>query len=256
MTTLQLPRSPPYPKIASKISFWDQAVAEHTNPHVMANNISHGNRGCQTQHSFGTALQGDLVATRKALSECATGQEHDGKSAACTFQTLFEHTGGQIANLNRVLQRLKSAGEVAFAPECFLTRVNDQDIIYLLETFYTPAYTVNAQTMYREDHKYPNKHVPHEERKGRSHAQDAICLKDRPHDKLKWLCQTCGDLILSQKDRVTIRSDVYHFKCVKCIVCGASLRVQKSYMTYDGNNCCGPACIRRYDGANVNQNRN
>jgi hypothetical protein len=233
MTTLQLPRSPPYPKIASKISFWDQAVADHTNPHVMAHNISHGDRGCQTQHSFGTALQGDLVATRKALSECATvtvnEQEHDGKSTACcTFQTLFEHTGGQIANLNRVLQRLKSVGEVAFAPECFLTRVNDQDIIYLLETFYTPAYTVNAQTMYREHHQYPNKHVPHEERKGRSHAQDAICLKGRRQDKLKWLCQTCGGLILSQKDRMTIRSDVYHVKCVKCIVCVVPVFVSRN----------------------------
>jgi hypothetical protein len=98
------------------------------------------------KYDFRSGLQRDLLKTRAALRQCVRSKQFGFCSSCTTFGQLFEHTEGQIANLNRVLQNLKRVEEIDFDPELFLVGVNDDQTIQLKQRFWKEEYIVDSET--------------------------------------------------------------------------------------------------------------
>lgn len=160
----------------------------------------------------------------------------------------FIFTEGRIANLNRILQNLKSQGEIHFEPECFFMGVHDQEAIELLDGFWKEEYKVDETSAFRPFLSYYLKHVAHEDRRGRSYVAENLKTLHESH------CSSCSKRVES-RDRITIRGRVFHMKCISCVVCGASLRQKADYLSFDGQVCCSSTCVRQYDASHVTQKR-
>lgn len=226
--------------LQQRIAAFEQAAAKANDPQIMASKIS--SKSDRKKYDFGRGLCHDLATTRVAL--CACANEHGG--GVCTFGSLFKESGGRIANLNRILQNLKEAREIAFQPECFFECVHDKERIYLNETFWAESYAVTDQNIYRNE--LSSEAIPELQRKGRSYVAEDLLTRDE-HD-----CVVCSKHVRDE-DRITIRAHVFHLSCVECSVCGASPHRKKDYVTFDGNLCCSSECVGRYDGAHVHQKR-
>jgi hypothetical protein len=224
--------------LQSRIEAFEWAAAEATDAQAMASKISE--KSDRKKYDFCRGLKNDLINTRAALRACS---DHNGM---CTFGELFSYTGGRIANLNRILQNLKSAREVRFEPECFFMGVHNEEVIELLGQFWNEKYTVDEASVFR--HGWIPTDVPENDRRGRSYVKENLTTMDVFH------CFQCAKRVKA-KDRITIRAHVYHMKCIFCVVCGSSLRRKADYITFDGQICCSPDCLRQYDASHVRQER-
>jgi hypothetical protein len=224
--------------LRSRIKSFERAATEATDAQVMASKISETSD--RKKYDFCCGLKNDLMNTRAALRACSND------SGICTFGELFSYTGGRIANLNRILQNLKSAREVRFEPECFFMGVHNDEVIELLGQFWNEEYTVDEVSVFRNGLTPTD--VPDNDRRGRSYIKENLTTKDVFH------CFTCSKRVQA-KDRITIRASVYHIKCVFCVVCESSPRRNADYITFDGQICCGSDCIRQYDASHVRQAR-
>ena len=193
------------------------------------------------KYKFAQGLSNDLKHTRAALRTVASENR-------CTFGYLYEYTEGRIANLNRVLQNMKRANEIEFADEIemFLSGVHDNEEIALLPKFWNEEYQVDETNVFRPGRM--NINVPEEDRRGRSYVAEDIATRHLSE------CCACSSSVKTE-DRMTIRGQVFHLKCIKCAVCGSSLSQKKDYITFDAQICCSAECIHRYDAANVQQQR-
>ena len=239
-----------------RIAAFEQAAADAVNPERMAAKISF--RSDRKKYDFADGLRRDLLATRAALRHCCccsvaarsrtiTSSRRSSSTSCCTFQHLFKYTDGHIANLNRVLQNLKNANEVTFSPECFFIGVNCHEKIRLLDKFWNEEYMVNAENVFRWTNTTTDARLL--SHKGRSYVEENRQTMRVHH------CASCHQHV-GAYDRLAIRDKVFHLKCLRCIVCGASPSQKMDYLTFDGEICCGSDCIRRYDGAHVHQQRN
>jgi len=235
-------------KVDDRIAAFEQAAADAVNPEIMASKISF--KSDRKKYDFCSGLLRDLKATRAALRQCASGQD-DGDNARrlrTTFRELYDFTGGQIANLNRVLQNLKKAKEISFGPECFFVGVNDEETIQLLDKFWEEEYTVDAENVFRPGRCGRSGTIAQNERKGRSYVEEnRITVELRR-------CAVCNEAV-DAKERMAVREQVYHLRCLTCVVCGSSPRRKMDYLTFDGQICCCSDCVRRYDGAHLQQKR-
>jgi hypothetical protein len=240
-------------RIQSRIAALERASAAAVDPVIMAAKVS--DKSDRKKYDFASGLKRDLLSTRAALAAlccCSAEDDHEKRGKeSCTFGELFDYTGGIIANLNRVLQNLRSAGEISFVPECFFIGVNETEMIELLDKFWSEEqqYVVDTNNVFRRPNGSTLKHVPQEKRLGRSYVAENLATKDLVH------CTVCSEQV-QPEERITIRVDVFHMKCLHCAVCGSSPRIKADFVTFDGRICCSSDCVRRYDGANVRQDRN
>jgi hypothetical protein len=236
--------SPPFPQesrngsLQSRIEAFERAAAEATDTQVMASKISQ--KSDRKKYDFCRGLKNDLMNTRAALRACSDD------SGICTFGELFSYTGGRIANLNRILQNLKSAREVRFDPECFFMGVHNDQVIELLDQFWNEGYAVDEVSVFRPG--WTATDVPENDRRGRSYVKENLTTMNVFH------CFACAKRVKA-KDRITIRACVYHIKCISCVVCGSNPRRKADYITFDGKICCSSDCVRQYDAAHVRQVR-
>jgi hypothetical protein len=234
-----------------RIAAFEQAALDATDPKIMASQIS-SKSSDRKKYDFRSGLQRDLLKTRAALRQCVRNKQFEFCSSCTTFGQLFEHTEGQIANLNRVLQNLKRVEEIDFDPELFLVGVNDDQTIQLKQRFWKEEYIVDSENVFQrryleQDHRIANEDST-SPRKGRSYIDENLATMRQKY------CAACHEFV-DELDRLTIRSLVYHSKCLTCTVCGSSPRQRLDYMTFDGNICCGHGCVRQYDGAHIRQQR-
>jgi len=222
----------------ARIAAFEKAAADANDPQTMAAKISEFSD--RKKYNFADGLKRDLENTRAALRATEV-------DAVCTFGALFRFTEGQIANLNRILQNLKKANEIDFDVEVFFEGMHDAEPIRLLESFWEGDYTVDAENVFRPGRNMRD--VPEDERKGRSYVKDNLTTRNVKE------CATCGELV-TDHDRVTVRANVYHLNCIKCVQCGASPRIKADFVTFDGQLACSSECIKNYDGAHQNQARN
>mmetsp|Transcript_8576 Transcript_8576/g.15084 ORF Transcript_8576/g.15084 Transcript_8576/m.15084 type:complete len:252 (+) Transcript_8576:107-862(+) len=224
--------------LMSRIAAFEQAAAEANDPEVMAAKISEFSD--RKKYNFADGLKRDLEHTRAALRACAG----DGKS--CTFGALFEFTEGKIANLNRILQNLKNANEVAFQVEVFFAGPHANEPITLLDAFWDQDYTVDAENVFRPGRNF--KDVEEKDRKGRSY------VSENQESRGQRECTACGELV-AENSRLVLRGRVFHMQCVECVVCGAHPRSKADFVTFDGEVACSSECIKLYDAAHPNQAR-
>lgn len=225
--------------LQSRIAAFEQAAADAIDPEMMAAKISA--KSDRKKYAFASALANDLRHTRAALRAVASDGEE-----SCTFASLYKYADGSIANLNRVLQNMKEANEISFAPECFFAGVHDHEVIILHKQFWKEAYKVDEENVFRPGRLFKN--VIEEERKGRSYVAE-----DRETRHVTE-CSVCSRQVCVE-ERITIRAQVFHLSCLSCAVCGACPRQKKDYITFDGQVCCSSDCIQRYDAAHIRQRR-
>lgn len=226
------------PVLQDRIKAFERAAAAATDAQVMASKVSE--KSDRKKYDFCTGLRNDLANTRSALRACSDD------SGICTFGELFSYTGGRIANLNRILQNLKSAGEVRFDPECFFMGMHNEQEIELLEQFWKEDYIVDETSVFRQGCNALD--VPEKDRRGRSYVNENLKTIHVFH------CSACSERVKA-KDRITVRACVYHLKCITCVACGSNPRRKADYITFDGQVCCSSDCVRQYDGAHVRQER-
>jgi hypothetical protein len=251
-----------------RIRALEEAASNAVDPEIMASKVSSRSKD-RKKYDFSAGLQRDLLKTRAALYECAL-QNSQGKllvgdknkdhhcasstsrilgntTTGCTFGQLFALTAGEIANLNRVLENLKQAGEISFHPECFFLGRNDDDDIVLLGAFWKQAYMVDSINVFRCSGA-TNSIADPKKRKGRSYVEENLATYQQQH------CASCLQLV-DRIDRLTIRSKVFHRQCLQCVVCGSNPRQKLYFLTFDANICCSHECVRTYDGAHILQER-
>jgi len=244
--------------IQKRIATLEQAAADAVDPEIMASKMSSTSKRVHKQCNFCLGLQHDVERTRTALLACCCRCEDGGsggKSTAdassrrsTTFGALFDHTGGEIANLNRALQNLKHAQEISFRPECFFVGPHDHEIIVLQDAFFwkNNNYAVDDSNAFR---RHDDNASPEHQRQGRSHVQENLATL---HVATCWSCQKSA---LNEQDRWTIRGHVFHRACLTCVVCGSHPRSKSDFVTFDGHICCSADCIRKHDGAHIQQER-
>lgn len=237
----QRPRDTEVSLLQARVEAFEQAAADATDARILASRIS--DKSDRKKYDFASGLQHDVRDTRTALRRlcCTNGNR------SCTFGELFEHTEGRIANLNRVLQNLKTANEVDFEPECFFMGTNDESLIELLEQFWKEEYTVDGDNVFRLGGE-STVLIPEQDRRGRSYVGEDLQTRNVVE------CTVCSTRV-KEKDRITIRASVYHLNCISCVVCGSSPRRKADYVTFNGEFCCSADCVRQYDGAHVRQER-
>jgi len=228
--------------IRTRIAAFEQAAVDSSDPRLLALKISE--KSDRKKYNFADGLLRDLHSTRAALKSCCTSSPN-GKMT-CTFGELYDCTEGKIANLNRVLQNLRKAREVRFEPECFFNGVHNDEVIELLDHFWSEQYVVNERNVFRT--VIPVETTPHDERRGRSYFEENERTRRVEH------CSVCNERVRAE-ERITIRCSVLHLRCISCAVCGACPRQKADYVTFDGKMCCGAACIRWYDAAHRLQER-
>jgi len=241
--------------IQKRIATLEKAAADAVDPEIMASKISSTSKRVHKQYNFCLGLQHDVERTRTALLACCREGGGGGKSStdtssyySTTFGALFDYTGGEIANLNRVLQNLKHAQEISFRPECFFVGPHDHEIIVLQDAFFwkNNNYAVDDSNAFR---RHDDKVSPEQKRHGRSYVQENLATL---HVTTCWTCQKS---VLDEQDRWTIRGHVFHRACLSCVVCGSHPRSKSDFVTFDGHICCSTDCIRQYDGAHIQQER-
>jgi len=224
--------------IRDRIEALNQAAANAVDPDIVAAKISaYSDR---KKYAFAEGLQNDLRATRAALRSCCASRSHT------TFGEVFTHTAGSIANLNRVLQNLRKAREIEFEPECFFDGVHNDEIIELRHRFWEEEYTISESNVFQPGRV--SKETPENERRGRSYVTENLKTQTTHH------CCVCREEV-NAEDRITVRANVYHLKCISCTVCQCSPRQKADYVTFDGQLCCSVACIQKYDAAHLRQER-
>eukprot|EP00516_Mucochytrium_quahogii_P011565 CAMPEP_0203784920 /NCGR_PEP_ID=MMETSP0100_2-20121128/737_1 /ASSEMBLY_ACC=CAM_ASM_000210 /TAXON_ID=96639 /ORGANISM=" , Strain NY0313808BC1" /LENGTH=244 /DNA_ID=CAMNT_0050686961 /DNA_START=653 /DNA_END=1388 /DNA_ORIENTATION=+ len=150
--------------LKSRIAAFEAAAAEAADPKHMAAKISEFSD--RKKYNFASGLQHDVVATREAMKAVSK----DGKK--CMFGQVYEFTDGQIANLNRVLQNLKKAGEISFENEVFYQGQDDLAEITFLQPFFDEMYKVDGDNCFRPGRNMRD--VPEDERLGRSYVQENL----------------------------------------------------------------------------------
>ena len=226
------------PRIESRIAALERACLRAENLTLSAYKVSQ--KSDRKKYAFADGLKNDLRRTRTALQHLV------GDTNLCTFGSLYRYTQGQIANLNQVLRNLKRAGEIDFEPECFFDGIHNECSIEVLDYFWKEAYRVDETNVFRA--QTMEIYIQPEDRRGRSYeAEDA-------KTRHAHTCHACSKPV-HVEDRITIRAKVFHLGCLSCVVCGASPRQKKDYVTFDGQICCSSACIQRYNGAHVRQER-
>lgn len=276
--------------VSKRVAFFEKTYNDNVvDLRTIVSKVS--NKSDSKKYNFVEGLQRDLHHTRAALRACCScissrndscksgsntiQQEEDEEDVSTTttmttFRALFEYTDGTIANLNRVLQNLKSGNEICFEPECFLYGVNDNEPIVLLDLFWSQPYSVSRSNVFRK-HRHQNRQQDDDDddfldwdrRRGRCLEKEVqALLRQRNH------CARCNEYVHAN-DRVIIRANLYHASCLqfyRCACCGANL-VKKSLrrggrkqspecIAFDGSVLCGTDCIRRYDAAHLRQERN
>ena len=234
--------------VKAKIATFEQAAANASDPRLMACRLSE--KSDRKKYAFADGLRSDLQRTRAALKSCCASTSHNDGTAtrSCTFGALYDFTEGRIANLNKILQNLKKANEVCFEPECFFDGIHNDKVIELLDGFWKEEYTVNERNVFRVVGRAALKDTPPDERRGRSYFEENERTRN-VHN-----CSICMQRV-AEEDRITVRACVYHMKCISCVICGACPRHKADYLTFDGQICCGVACIRQYDAAHLLQER-
>jgi len=224
--------------LKSRIAAFEAAAAEAADPKHMAAKISEFSD--RKKYNFASGLQHDVVATREAMKAVSK----DGKK--CMFGQVYEFTDGQIANLNRVLQNLKKAGEISFENEVFYQGQDDLAEITFLQPFFDEMYKVDGDNCFRPGRNMRD--VPEDERLGRSYVQENLdtCGVTK--------CFECGEEVGDQ-ERLTIRNHVFHFHCIKCRQCNSKPREKHDFVAFDGSIMCSAECIKLYDAAHVRQAR-
>ena len=225
-------------KLKERIAAFEQAASDAIDPVVMASKVSSSKSCDRNKYDFSSGLRHDLETTRAALRACCSDDD------CCTFGTLFEYTGGEIANLNRILQNLRNADEISFAPECFFAGRHDAETICLQSKFWIESYNVEEHVF-----RVPQSDEIPAERHGRSYVVENLATRQVHH------CRVCAGHV-AVEERMTIRAKVFHRRCLHCAVCGTSPKNRSDYVTFDGKLCCGAECVRQYDGAHVQQERN
>lgn len=260
--------------VEERIAALEQAAMDGEDPYIMALKVS--DHSDMKKYNFCDGLQHDLEETRHALRiccDCCGDSTNVNSQHATTFATLFQFTEGRIANLNRVLQNLKRAGEISFVSECFLMGMSNsyQEKIVLLPNFFesnnNEVYSVSPNNVHRasrlgfvpqqdelgttsgDNNNSIDIMIPREQRKGRSYEEENLATMHCQQ------CFTCQQEITNQNDRIAVRGNVYHLQCLTCATCGASFRRKQVFMTFDGCICCTSDCLRQYDGAHRHQNR-
>lgn len=223
--------------MAARIAAFQQAAKDATDPVLMVKKVAAISD--KAKYKFKDGMNRDLVATRAALRAVSGGSD------SCCFGELYDHIDGQIANLNKVLQNLRAAGEVAFEQEMFLKGTHDDALITLLEKFYEGEYSVEDDNVFRA-REY--KDVAEAERHGRSYVKENLATLGVT------ICATC-DVEVSVLERMTVRDKVYHLRCLKCAQCGATPREKADYLSFDGQAMCSAACVSMYDASHLSQKR-
>mmetsp|Transcript_20114 Transcript_20114/g.58162 ORF Transcript_20114/g.58162 Transcript_20114/m.58162 type:complete len:245 (-) Transcript_20114:184-918(-) len=239
------------PTLKARVAAFERAAAAATDPKTMAAKISE--KSDRKKYAFADGLARDLANTRAALRTCAQARmservEDISGRMYCTFGELFEQTGGKIANLNRILQNLRSAGEIAYQPEVCFSSMHNKEEIDPLEIFWAQdsMYEVNSENVFRPGR--PTMDIPEAARRGRSYVKENLATINVKE------CALCGKEVAAL-DRMTIRNDVYHIRCIQCMVCGANPSKKADFLTFDGGVCCGTECVRMYDAAHLKQER-
>lgn len=225
--------------LLQKIAAFEQAAANTVDPRLSADKISEKSNG--KRYAFADGLRRDLESTRSALKSCCAFN-----GTTCTFGELYEFTEGKIANLNRILQNLRKAKEIYFQPECFFDGVHNDEVIKLLDQFWNEEYVINEQNVFQPGRGA--KDTPSDKRRGRSYFEENEKTRHVRH------CSVCRKRV-TPEERITFRACVFHMKCISCVVCGTCPKQKADYVTYDGQICCGAACIRLYDAAHLLQER-
>ena len=196
-----------------------------------------------------------------------------------TFYHLYTATEGRIANLNRVLQNLKRAGEVSFQPECFFMGYNVSEIIVIHPTTTTSTaavppskhshdtttalphppnprpptsshYSVNASNLYQTSQRQGlgNTHVPYAQRRGLSYEADHKFLmmrRQQPHE-----CFICHERInpfLDYWDQNRLTTVLLLRDRPRRHVCHARcIRCHQCHGTLRGQRCVD-CCCRTFD---------
>lgn len=225
--------------LMARIAAFEKAAKDATDPSAMQAKIS--DKSDRKKYNFAQGLENDVRQTRSALRDVCD----DGES--CTFGNLFQHLDGQVANLNRVLQNLKRAGEIDFEPEIFLEGVHKNTPIQILDKFWAQEYSVDQENVYRAaDVNF--KDVAEDERLGRSYVRDNLATRNAK------VCAICGEEV-SDLERMTVRDQLYHLRCLTCAQCGSHPRDKAERVSFDGKFVCSAECMKNYDAAHLRQDR-
>jgi hypothetical protein len=234
--------------VCRRIAAFELAASEALDPQVLASKIS--SKSDRKKYDFASGLKRDLRRTRAALRDCS-GRHYSNEGSpvlACKFLALFEYTGGQIANLNRILQNLKEQNEASFEPECFFVGVNDDELIILLDKFWKEEYDVDCENVFRPANTNMTQNVERDQRRGRSYEEENLQSLEQD------CCLICRQFVQSHQ-RLAIRACVYHIHCLQCAGCGAPLSKKMDFVSFDGNVLCSVTCIRLYDAQHIRQQR-
>jgi hypothetical protein len=232
--------------LSQRVKEFEAAAAAAADAKAQAAKISETSD--RSKYKYAAGMAHDLALTRAALRDLvlAKGTAVGAPRAAVTFGELYTYQAGEIANLNKVLQNLKKAGELESKCEIFFAGKDDKQEIVLLAPFWAAEYAIDNDNVFRNKVKLVD--VPEQERRGRSYVSENLASRG-VHDCLK-----CGEDV-EEMQRVTVRGKVIHMRCIKCVQCGASPRVRADFVTFDGQLACSPECIQRYDGSHQTQRR-